>query len=126
MKISRKNYRNIILVVLFMIVCLFMVSCSLLKEPDPTPRPLPQLPPTYSVARETGFYGYTVKNGETYIDEDYKFTINEGARVKPADSKTSLECGIVSPGGVEITLCKVEVIGSGEIGYVIKNALARE
>jgi len=72
--------------------------------------------PIYQITRETGLY-------KSLTSSDYSKTLTSGTRVKPAYGSSSLNCQTVDEYGVKITSCNIEVVNTGETGWVLKNAL---
>jgi len=72
-------------------------------------------PKTYTVKRETGLY-------TSLESTDFSETVSKGTKVMPADGADNIICKYseVEPG---IKLCKIEIVNSGKIGWILKNAL---
>lgn len=76
------------------------------------------LTPTYSIRRETGLYASAREEGDPIR------WLNENTSVKPANGAPSLDCIQVLTEGIQIELCNIEVLGTGETGWVIKHTMA--
>lgn len=70
---------------------------------------------SYTVTRETGFYS-------SLDSDDFDDTVSKGTRVKPAEGAENIICKY-SEAEAGIKLCYVEIISTGEIGWILKNAL---
>lgn len=74
----------------------------------------------YRVIKSTGLYD------SQNVDAKELDTLSVGAIVKPADGHKVIQCHIIKDGNTELTLCKVEVIDTGQTGFVLKKWLQRE
>jgi uncharacterized protein YceK len=105
----------IVLIVLILVGC--GPTATSTKAPTLTPTKL-TTPLTYIVTRETGWYA-------TARSDNYKSTLWIGIKVKPADGALYLDCDTFVTHDVKITTCHVEIISTGETGWVLLNAIRR-
>lgn len=70
----------------------------------------------YRITRETGFYN-------SFMSETYTETLPTGTKVKPANNSSNLDCRTADFDGISITSCWVEIVSSGQTGWVLKNTL---
>jgi len=112
---------------LFIFLSLFLASCRLgfgfdtdvNPEINIEPNVNPEISVTFSILRETEVYS------ELSMDADQIAVLPVGTQVEPADGNTSLECESITDEGVTYSLCKIEVIGSGVIGWVLEETLSK-
>ena len=67
----------------------------------------------YRISRETGLYS------AFDVNTDQLAVLPVGTEVTPADGG-SLDCSSLTDSGMTLTLCRVKVPGTGEIGWVLE------
>lgn len=103
-------------IILLSIVILLLAGCG------PTPTPLAVItavPPTpgpelYVITKSTGLYE------EPLIDAEMIRSLSEGAKLIPADGNDQLICKSFVDMGTTYTLCKMELVNTGQTGWVLK------
>jgi len=101
---------------LLSIVILLLAGCG----PAPTPLAvITAIPPTpgpelYVIIKSTGLYE------EPLIDADMIRSLSEGAKLIPADGDDRPICTSFIDMGTTYTLCKMELVNTGQTGWVLK------
>lgn len=104
---------------------LILLGCILLTGCGPAPTPLAVItasPPTpgpelYVITKSTGLYE------EPKIDAEMIRSLSEGAKLIPADSNDRPICTSFIDMGTTYTLCEMELVNTGQTGWVLKQWL---
>ncbi len=103
-------------IILFSLVLILLVGCG----PAPTPLAvITAIPPTpgpelYVITKSTGLYE------EPQIDAKMSRSLSEGAKLIPADGNDRPICNSFIDMGTTYTLCKMELVNTGQTGWVLK------
>jgi hypothetical protein len=111
---------------LFVFAALILSSCRLgfgfntdvNPEINIEPNVNPEISLTFTILREAEVYS------ELSMDADQIAVLPVGTQVEPADGNTSLECEPITDEGATYSLCKIEVVDSGAIGWVLEETLS--
>lgn len=103
-------------IILLSLVLILLAGCG----PAPTPLAvITAIPPTpgpemYVITKSTGLYE------EPQIDSDMIRSLSEGAKLIPANDKERPDCKSFIDMGTTYTLCNMELINTGQTGWVLK------
>ena len=84
-----------------------------------TPKPEPTIP-TYSVTKSTGLYDALNVSANVIAD------LSTGSKLIPANGAKYLHCSSFFDAGVKYELCEVEVVRTGQTGWVLKKWFSRD
>jgi hypothetical protein len=131
-KLEYPHHHLLRILLVLCLTCLSVTSCSAFlsqaKEPTNTPS---SNTPTYRVITGLAIlYAFQEDNGEIRISKELNgmTEISSGTLVRPAKNAASLDCGWVPVGntGMEMEICRVYVVETGQEGYISKALLTLE
>ena len=107
-------------VVFFLLVVVFVSGCA---RTSTTAEVLPTATkgaPLYKVTKSTGLYD------APDFDAKILAELSVGTLLKPANNEPYYDCKIIEEPGLTATLCFVEVINTGETGWVLQKWTERQ
>ena len=108
-----------VMIVLVLVACSSKATPEIAVEGPTTPK---ENWVTYKVVQRTGLYDSVEPED---ISEDAKRVLASGELLKPANNAYDLSCKDVTIDTVKMTFCSVEVIKSGETGWVLRKWIDR-
>ncbi len=86
-------------------ILLFLIACQTTSSSSTR---------AYTINKSTGLYS------AFDIDANQVAVLAVGTKVVPADGANTLFCDSISESAMTFTLCKVEVVNTGQSGWVLK------
>jgi hypothetical protein len=126
-------YKKWVFIFLILVLFLSIQACtSTQSAPDvlvvtvvvkitATPKPIEEpKTPTYTVTKDTGLYDALNVSANVIAD------LSTGSKLIPANGATRLDCSSFVDAGITYELCKVEVVKTGQTGWVLKKWISKD